>query len=341
MSDRTTVDFLATVPLLAGRDVADLTELARVMRRRTVPAGELLWSEGDEARELVVIVDGAVSASLRVPGNRTVDIWGAGPGEMIGEIGLLDSGGHSLSVRATERATVLALGRLDFDALLAGQRPSAFRLKRQLASLLTARLRAQLQQIAVSLGGELADPIGDDPVRPSAELEECRPPDSKYVRRMASFHDFDPVALWGFLTSGRFARCAPGRTLLTEGTQSTAYYLMINGAVETVLERGDRRLRVGLVGPGKAFGYEGLIDGGPSPTTAVTRERSLLLVLQAKLFEQLFTGEDAISRGLLGAVQKDLVTALRETLRPCARLAAAGSYTRPQTAVPERQVAGS
>jgi CRP-like cAMP-binding protein len=341
MSDPTTVDFLATVPLLAGRDVADLTELARVMRRRTVPAGELLWSEGDEARELVVIVDGAVSASLRVPGNRTVDIWGAGPGEMIGEIGLLDRGGHSLSVRATERATVLALGRLDFDALLAGQRPSAFRLKRQLASLLTGRLRAQIQQIAVSLGGELADPIGDDTARPFAELEECRPPDSKYVRRMASFHDFDPVALWGFLTSWRFARCPPGQTLLTEGTQSTAYYLMINGAVETVLERGDRRLRVGLMGPGKAFGYEGLIDGGPSPTTAVTRERSLLLVLPAKLFEQLFTGEDAISRGLLGAVQKDLVTALRETLRPRARLAAAGSYSLPQTAMPQRQVAGS
>ena len=116
---------------------------------------------------------------------------------------------------------------------------------------------------------------------------------------------------------------------------------MINGAVETVLERGDRRIRVGLMGPGKAFGYEGLIDGRPSPITAVTRERSLLLVLESKLFAQLFSGEDAISRGLLGAVLKDLVTALRETLRPCARLAAAGSYARPQTAVPGRRVAGS
>ena len=115
---------------------------------------------------------------------------------------------------------------------------------------------------------------------------------------------------------------------------------MINGAVETVLERGDRRIRVGLVGPGKAFGYEGLIDGRPSPITAVTRERSVLLVLQARLFEQLFSGEDAISRGLLGAVQKDLVTALRETLRPRARLAAAGSYARPRAVFPERQAAG-
>ena len=62
MSDRETVDFLATVPLLAGRDEADLVELARVLRRRTVREGEILWRQGDDARELVFVVEGAVSA---------------------------------------------------------------------------------------------------------------------------------------------------------------------------------------------------------------------------------------------------------------------------------------
>ena len=68
MSDRETVDFLATVPLLEGRDEADLAELARVMRRRTVQEGEILWRQGDDPRELVLIVDGAVSASVQVTG---------------------------------------------------------------------------------------------------------------------------------------------------------------------------------------------------------------------------------------------------------------------------------
>ena len=48
----------------------------------------------------------------------------------------------------------------------------------------------------------------------------------------------------------------------------------MNGAVEKVLIRGDRRIRIGLAGPGKLFGYESLIDGGPSPVTAITRERT-------------------------------------------------------------------
>jgi CRP/FNR family cyclic AMP-dependent transcriptional regulator len=139
MSDRELVDFLATVPLLEGRDAAELEELARVMRRRTVRSGELLWSQGDDAREVLFVVDGAVSAALHVPGDRTVEIGTAGPGQILGEIALLDGQGHTMSVRATEATTVVALGRLDFAALLGGQRPTAFALKRRLIALFTAR----------------------------------------------------------------------------------------------------------------------------------------------------------------------------------------------------------
>jgi CRP-like cAMP-binding protein len=139
---------------------------------------------------------------------------------------------------------------------------------------------------------------------------------------MATFHDLDPLALWGFLTSGSYARCPRGRTLVAEGAPSTACYLTINGAVEQVLARGSRRIRVGLAGPGKAFGYESLIDGDPSPVTAVTRERALLLVLPRDRFVRLFHGEDAVSRVFLDVIHRELVATLRQTLRPHARLAA-------------------
>ena len=39
-------------------------------------------------------------------------------------------------------------------------------------------------------------------------------------------------------------------------------------------------------------------------------------------FEQLYNGEDAVSRVFLDVIQRDLVATLRETLRPHARLAA-------------------
>lgn len=320
MSDRETAAFLATVSLLEGQQDADLVELSRVMRRRTLRQGQVVWRQGDEAREMLVIVDGHVSALLDGPGGRAVEIARAGPGETVGEAGLLGGGGQTMTLRVTETATVLALGRLDFTALIAGQHPSAFALRRRLALLLSTRVRNQLWHLACSLDGETGEPPGEVAPPEIADLEASHAPDSKYVRRMATFHDFEPVALWGFLTSGSYVMCPRGRPLLAEGARSPAYYLTINGAVEQVLIRGTRRIRVALAGPGKAFGYEGLIDGLPSPVTAIARERALLLVVPRDLFARLFNGEDAVSRGFLDAIQKDQVITLRETLRPFTRL---------------------
>jgi len=321
MPDSETVDALATVSLFDGWERADLVELARAMRRRTVAQGELLWRQGDDAREMVFVVAGGVSASLRVAGGRAMEVGRAGPGEMVGEIALVDGGPHTMTVSVTETATLLALGRGDLAALLARQHPSAFSLKRRLASLLTARLRHQLRQLGGPFGDEVAGPPAGGPAPEAADLEYCSPPDSTYLRRMATFNDFDRLAVWGFLTSGRYARCAPGRTLLAEGAPSTACYLTINGAVEKVMVRGDQRIRVGLAGPGKAFGYESLIDGRPSPITAIARERALLLVLPRDPFEQLFNAEDAISRVFLDVIQRDIVATLRQALTPLARQA--------------------
>ena len=77
-------------------------------------------------------------------------------------------------------------------------------------------------------------------------------------------------------------------------------------AVDSLLPDDERRRREGAApgrpayphrvgGTGKDVGYESLIDGGPSPFTATTRERSLLLVLPHGPFEQLFNGEEAVS----------------------------------------------
>lgn len=322
MSDRETTDFLGTVPLLEGRDEADLAELARLVRRRTVQEDEILWRQGDPARELVFIVDGNVTALLHAPGDRVVEIGTSGPGEIVGEIGLLDGGEHTMSVRATSTSTVLALPRRDFAALLARRDPAAFRLRRRLASQFTMRLRNQLGHLAATLGDGRPGRQEGDPEQALAGLEFRGPPDSKYLSRMATFHEFDPVALWGFLTSGRYALCPRGRTLLTEGAPSAACYLTINGAVEKVLVRGDRRIRVGLAGPGKAFGYEGLIDDRLSPVAAITRERALLLVLPREPFMQMFEREDTIAEVFLDVILRDLTATLRQTLRPHARLAA-------------------
>jgi CRP-like cAMP-binding protein len=316
-TDVEVVAFLATVPLLDGVPEAELANLAGVLRRRDLPAGEVLWNQGDEAVAMLLIMGGRVSISLHLPGERAVEVASMGRGEVLGEIPLLDGGRHSATARVTEPASVLSLTRADFAALVSRRHPTAFTLKRRIAGVGCARLRGQLAVLAASLGGGAADEPALD-----ADLEFCGPPDSGYVRRLATFRAFDSLALWGFLTAGRFALCPAGRTVVPEGTTSTACYLTMNGAVEKVIVRGGRRIRVGLAGPGQAFGYESLIDGGPSPVTATTRERTRLLVLPQVQFARLFYGEDSGSHAFLDVIDRDLMAALRQALRPQAQLAA-------------------
>lgn len=316
MSDAATVDFLASVPLLDGLPHGDLAELAGAMRRRELPAGTVLWREGEPARSMVLIVDGEVSVTLHLPGDRTVEVARMARGEVLGEIPLVDGGRHTASATVAEPATVLALSRSDFAALVARRHPTAFALKRSLARIASARLRRQFANLATTLGDE---PAKDDTA--PAGLEFCGPPNSRYVRRLANLRAFDSLALWGVLTAGRYAQCSRGRTLVAEGRPSTAFYMTMNGAVEKVIARGGRRIRVGLAGPGLAFGYESLIDGGPSPVTAATRERTLLLVVPPQAFARLFEGEEAESHVFLDVLLRDAMAALRQALRPQARLA--------------------
>jgi CRP-like cAMP-binding protein len=319
--DTTQADFLSSVPLFAGIPEPDLAELSSLLRRREFAAGEVLWREGDAASGMTLIVDGQVALSLSLPGERTVEIRRAGKAELLGEVPLIDGGTHLATAQAIEPTTLLFLRRSDFAGLVSRQHSTAFAIKRRIAVVACARLRTQLAALAASLG-DAGNGAGSPHVKPLAgELEFCGAPDSRYVSRLAAFRAFDSLALWGFLTAGRYARCPAGRTLVPEGTASRACYLTINGAVEKVIIRGSRRIRVGLAGPGQAFGYENLIDGQPAPTTAATRERTLLLVLPEEAFNRLFYGETAGSHVFIDVINRDVIASLRQSVRPQARLA--------------------
>lgn len=327
---------LAEVPLFAGLPPEELEELARVVRRRPSRAGEVLWHAGDEAHGLTVVLAGRITISLRLPGDREVVVAERGPGEVLGEIPVLDGGRHPTTARVVEAATLLTLGRSDVSALVLRNHPTAFALRRRIAEVLCTRLRLQLGAIAAPLGSAPGEaPVAFAVARAEDVLEPSGPPDSAYVRRLATFRAFDTLALWGFLTAGRFARCPAHRTLIAEGEHSESCYLTINGAVERVIVRGGRRIRVGLAGPGQAFGYESLVDGGPSPVTAATRERTLLLVLPRTAFDRLFTDETSGSRAFIDVILRNLTASMRQALRPQARLAssrpaaAAGSTAPP------------
>ena len=75
---------------------------------------------------------------------------------------------------------------------------------------------------------------------------------------------------------------------------------------------------------GRGFGYAGLIAGGAVTAAAAARERSVVLVLAPDELERQLNHEP-----LASAVERDVVSALRQAERPQARLAAGGDRSAP------------
>jgi CRP-like cAMP-binding protein len=321
MSEPDSAAVLETAPLFTGFQRGELAEVSRVMRPRPVAVGDVLWHQGADAEGMALVVEGRVAVELRLPGGRTVALAEAGPGETLGELPLMDGGPHSATARVTQAGSVLVFGRADFAPFVARAHPSAYALQRRLAELTAARLRRQLEQLAAALGP--GGPGGPEagPAAVLDQLDDAATPDPGYVRRMATFRAIDGRSLDDLLAAGRYASCPQGRTLDEEGAPAAAFCLVVNGAVERVLARGERRIRVGLAGPGQAFGYEGLLDGQPSPASAVARERTVLFLVPREGFTRLFAGDGRASLALLDVVNRDLASWLRRVIRPQAHLA--------------------
>jgi CRP-like cAMP-binding protein len=317
--------FLADVPLFAGIPLNELEEVARVMHAVELAPGDVLFREGDEADGLHVLERGLVQASRRLPGGAELEYARLGSRDVLGEIPLLDGGLRSGTVRALEPTTALFLARADFTALVSRLHPTAFAIKRHILENACSRLRVSHAALVEMLGGGSADrgAAGEPREAGPEDFPEGRLPDPAYVLRLPFFRAYGESEFADLVRSCRLAVVSQGEPILHEGSQPTACYVTLNGAVEEVIRRGSDSVRVRLCGPGRAFGYPGLIDGLPSTVSIVTRERSLLLAVPSGRFEALFHGGTISSYAFFNAVERDLMTALRQAQAPHARLAAA------------------
>lgn len=80
---------------------------------RTVPAGEVLFSEGEAGDLMYAVVEGTLHLSV---GGRVVDE--VGPGQIVGEMALIDQSPRSATVVAAVNTTVAPVDRKRFVYLV-------------------------------------------------------------------------------------------------------------------------------------------------------------------------------------------------------------------------------
>lgn len=118
------VEVLERVELFRALPPAGLARLAERGVSRRFAAGDVLMRQGETSQTLHVIVDGRVRVERALAGDRSVTLADLGPGDVVGEMGLLDGAPRSATVTAIEdvetleiHATVLAVVLIEHPAV--------------------------------------------------------------------------------------------------------------------------------------------------------------------------------------------------------------------------------
>jgi CRP/FNR family cyclic AMP-dependent transcriptional regulator len=130
-------DTLAHVDLFGGLDKRELRHVGSSCQERTFPSGSVLMQQGDTGAGLFVITAGHVKVTRATdPDRAEEDLRTMGPGEVLGEMALLDDLPRSATVTALDNVTALLLPIWDFRTMLRDNPEIAVKLLATLSSRL-------------------------------------------------------------------------------------------------------------------------------------------------------------------------------------------------------------
>jgi CRP/FNR family transcriptional regulator len=144
MSPGESVELLARVPLFSELSPEELERISRVSVARSFPAGVRVFHEGDRSDACYLVRSGDLRVTREHPDGRAIALATLGPGDLFGELAMLDGEARSASVETLSDAELLALPAADVRRLLA-DRPE---ISVKLIAALTRRLRETNERVA-------------------------------------------------------------------------------------------------------------------------------------------------------------------------------------------------
>jgi CRP-like cAMP-binding protein len=132
---------LARVPFFDGLTREALALIAEATTEEVHATGTKIFQYGDPGDKLFILLEGKVRISREVAGMGEEALAVLGPGEVFGEMSILDESPRSADARVHERCRLLVITKEAFDDLLFLHKDLAFEVLWNCVRILSTRLR--------------------------------------------------------------------------------------------------------------------------------------------------------------------------------------------------------
>lgn len=309
------------VPLFAGLDPDDLQFVLRVARRLEFAKGALLVRQGQIADSALVMEYGRANVVNILPGGGEAIMAELGPGSVLGEMALLDSGVRSANVIAQEPTACLSMERDAFRMLIAQGNRAVLTINHRITLGLCQRLR-ELNGKILSHSTLEHLPLAAD--RHPQQRQSCAFDYRQFLSRLPAFRHFNIEELDELDGATSVFDLSRGAVLFEAGDASDACYVVIRGALEISRELADgyhgEHRRIGILGPGRLCGILALIEGAPHSMSASAREHVTLMEIPKAVFGRYYNGTAHGALKFQQAINQELLQALARTNNHLTRL---------------------
>jgi CRP-like cAMP-binding protein len=318
----TTAEIIKEISLFEGLAPSEIEGVLCECERVRFEPGACLMRQSQPADGAFILESGAVDVMTRLPGGGEARVATLGPGSVIGEMALLDSGLRSATVLAREPVAGYFLERDGFHMMLAQRNRAAFTIQGRITRTLCRRLRELNARIFACDAPESVAPVADEtgvfPVAPQRGRSSF---DYRaFLPVLPLFRGFSTAEVETFAGLTEVLEIGRGQLLFRQGEASATCHVVVRGAVEVTGAQDGLRHRIGVLGPGRLCGVIALVEERPHSLSAVARERATLLEIGKTAFDRLFTGDDRVAVKFQHAINHDLLQALARTNNHLTRL---------------------
>jgi len=318
----TAAEIIRGISLFEGLAPSEIEGVLCVCERVEFGPAACLMRQGQPADSAFILESGSVDVTTRLPGGGEAGVATLGPGSVIGEMALLDSGLRSATVVAREPAAGYFLERDGFHMMLAQRNRAAFTIQGRITRTLCQRLRElRARIIALDAPESVAPAAGESGVSPGAAHGGQTSFDYRaFLPVLPLFQGFSTAEIGTVADLAEVRELGRGQPLFRQGEPSTACHIVVRGAIELTGAQDGRHHRVGVLGPGRLCGVIALVEGRPHSMNAVARERATLLEIGKAAFDRLFGGDDRVAAKFQNAINHELLQALARTNNHLTRL---------------------